>query len=370
MSNAVLKNVKKAFGQTTVLHDINLKINSGEFVIFVGPSGSGKSTLLRIIAGLETVTAGTVMLGGRDVTKAPPKERNISMVFQNYALYPHMTVEKNILFGMRMRKESKAEQHKALTRVVKMLKLEGLLSRKPRQLSGGQRQRVAMARAIVHVPELFLMDEPLSNLDAKLRNEVRLSIMELQRELGCTMVYVTHDQMEAMTMADRVVVLDGGKIQQIGSSQELYHCPGNLFTAGFIGTPAMNFLKLGREDGQVFLPDGTSLSLPPDTAAKVRHNGEAILGIRPEHIHADPNECHQEAGNSGQNQNIVSIATQITTREMLGSEFLMHTGEDTGRIRFRHRNNSSLPASGENIQLHFSMASIHLFDEATGQRIN
>lgn len=370
MSEAVLQNVEKSFGSTTVLHDINLHINSGEFVIFVGPSGSGKSTLLRVLAGLETVTKGSVTLGGRDVTTAPPKERNVSMVFQNYALYPHMTVEKNILFGMRIRKEGKAEQKRALARVVKMLKLDGLLSRKPRQLSGGQRQRVAMARAIVHVPELFLMDEPLSNLDAKLRNEVRLSIMELQRELGCTMVYVTHDQMEAMTMADRVVVLDGGRIQQIGSSQELYHRPGNMFTAGFIGTPAMNFLKLDRADGQLFLPGGTALPLAEDISGKVQKNGESVLGIRPEHLFVSAGECQEDGGGREQSQYLVSLRSRITAREMLGSEFLLHTGDETERIRFRHKNNSSLPATGENIQLHFSMASVHLFDEMTGRRLN
>jgi len=370
MADVELSGVVKRFGTTTVLHDIDLAIADGEFVIFVGPSGSGKSTLLRVLAGLEMVSDGRVMLGGRDVTAEPPKARNVSMVFQNYALYPHMTVEKNITFGMRIRREAKVDQQAALTRVVGMLKLDGLLDRKPRQLSGGQRQRVAMARAIVHEPDLFLMDEPLSNLDAKLRNEVRLSIMELQKELRCTMVYVTHDQIEAMTMADRVVVLDQGRIQQIGTSQELYHRPGNRFTAGFIGTPAMNFLSLARNEGRVYLPNGSVLPLPAQLADKVLRNGSVVLGLRPEHVFADAGECRQANRGDELSETLISLPTKIKTREMLGSEFLLHTGDEADRLRFRHKNNHTLPAAGEQVKLHFSLASVHLFDEATGKRIN
>jgi len=370
MADVELHSVVKRFGSTTVLRDINLAIADGEFVIFVGPSGSGKSTLLRVLAGLEMVSDGRVMLGGRDVTAAPPKARNVSMVFQNYALYPHMTVAKNITFGMRIRRENKAEQQMALARVVAMLKLDGLLDRKPRQLSGGQRQRVAMARAIVHKPDLFLMDEPLSNLDAKLRNEVRLSIMDLQKELGCTMVYVTHDQIEAMTMADRVVVLDRGRIQQIGTSQELYHRPENRFTAGFIGTPAMNFLPLRRDEGKVSLPNGAVLALPAGVEDKVMRNGSVVLGLRPEHVFADAGECRQASRGGELADTLISFPTRVRTREMLGSEFLLHTGDEAGRLRFRHKNNHTLPAAGEQVKLHFSLASVHLFDETTGKRIN
>ncbi len=370
MADAQFVNVGKKFDKVQVISDINLGIEDGEFVIFVGPSGSGKSTLLRLLAGLERVSDGQVFVGGRDVTFAPPRERNISMVFQNYALYPHMSVEKNITFGMRIRKESRNAQKNALARVVKILKLEGLLDRKPRQLSGGQRQRVAMARAIVHTPDLFLMDEPLSNLDAKLRNEVRLSIMELQKELGCTMVYVTHDQIEAMTMADRVVVLDRGRIQQVGTPQELYHSPANQFTASFIGTPGMNFMQLGRKNGGIYLPDGTPLTLPPKLEHQVLKNGEVVLGLRPEHIFVNHEECRAVGGEVVGDQPFVSLGARIGTREMLGSEFLIHTGEENGRLKFRYKNNGTVPKTGEQVNLHFSLANVHLFDDVTGQRLN
>lgn len=370
MAEAQFVNVCKHFDKVQVISDINLDIKDGEFVIFVGPSGSGKSTLLRLLAGLERVSAGQVFIGGRDVSFVPPRDRNISMVFQNYALYPHMSVEKNITFGMRLRKESRNQQKNALARVVKMLKLENLLDRSPRQLSGGQRQRVAMARSIVHNPDLFLMDEPLSNLDAKLRNEVRLSIMGLQKELGCTMVYVTHDQIEAMTMADRVVVLDQGRIQQVGTPQELYHRPANQFTASFIGTPGMNFMQLGRKDGGVSLPDGTPLPLPPGLERQVLKNGEVVLGLRPEHIFVKHEECRSVGDEVFGDQIVVSLGARIDTREMLGSEFLLHTGEENGRLKFRYKNNGTVPRSGEQVNLHFSLASVHLFDEVTGQRLN
>lgn len=369
MADAQLHNVYKRFGNTPVLEEINLSLHDGEFVTFVGPSGSGKSTLLRILSGLDTVTSGKIHIGGKDVTETPPKNRNISMVFQNYALYPHMTVAKNITFGMRMRHEKKSAQTEALKRVASMLKLERLLDRKPRQLSGGQRQRVAMARAIVHSPDLFLMDEPLSNLDAKLRNEVRLAIMELQEKLGCTMVYVTHDQIEAMTMADRIVVLDSGKVQQIGSPQELYHRPENIFTAGFIGNPAMNFLPV-HSDGSFFrFQLGAKNRLPGKITSLAAGHQEFILGIRPEHIFSSPDACWEATGR-GDSEELFQLERTILSSEMLGSSFLLHTEKEAGGIAFFQPNNGIIPNRGETVSLYFSSSCIHLFDKNTGARIN
>lgn len=371
MARVQLSNVSKAFADQQVLSNINLSINNGEFVIFVGPSGSGKSTLLRLLAGLEQVTEGRLLIDDEDLTDAPPRQRQVAMVFQNYALYPHMSVAKNITFGMRIRKEDKSSQEQALARAVSLLQLEGLLDRKPRQLSGGQRQRVAMARAIVRNPSLFLMDEPLSNLDAKLRNEVRLSIMDLQRELGCTMVYVTHDQVEAMTMADRVVVLNQGRIQQVGTPQDLYHFPVNQFTAGFIGTPAMNFLELRRADDMLYLPDKTPLPLPVKLKPRLGQVERITLGLRPENLFVNPGECPDfKEGESGERHTPITLNTRIRTREMHGSEFLLHTGEESGGITFRHKNNGLLPQGGEQVRLHFSLASAHFFHADTGQRLN
>ena len=371
MGEARLEKVGKSFGKSWVLEDINLSIADGEFMIFVGPSGSGKSTLLRILAGLESVSCGSVHIGGRDVTKKAPRERNVSMVFQNYALYPHMTVEKNITFGMRIRREGKDGQKKALQRVVTMLQLDGLLDRKPRQLSGGQRQRVAMARAIVHVPDIFLMDEPLSNLDAKLRNDVRLSIMELQRQLGCTMVYVTHDQIEAMTMADRVAVLNHGRIQQIGTPQELYHHPVNTFTAGFIGTPGMNFLPLRLTENGLHLDGGEKLTIAPQLFNKLAAAKKPLLGIRPEHIrqcNGDLSEYGRETNDNDSPQ--VSMTSIIKSYEMLGSEFLIHTEEGDKQLKFRQANDRNTPTKGKKVRLTFTMDAVHLFDGTTGNRLN
>lgn len=371
MARVQLKNINKFFADGhQVLKDIDLDIQDGEFVIFVGPSGSGKSTLLRILAGLEQVTSGSILLGDRDVTDSPPREREVAMVFQNYALYPHMTVAKNITFGMRVRKESREAKKQALERVVGMLHLDGLLERKPRQLSGGQRQRVAMARAIVRNPRLFLMDEPLSNLDAKLRNDVRLSVMELQKELGCTMIYVTHDQIEAMTMADRVVVLHQGEVQQVGTPQELYHNPGNQFTAGFIGTPAMNFLSLKKSPDGFLLPNGTGLPMFAEQLADFQQQEQVVLGLRPEHVFTSGEECRAFQNEDKRNQPQVSIHACISNREMLGSEFLIHTELNDSSFRFRHKNNQALPVKGERVELHFSLANCHLFDVVTGRKLN
>src|SRR5215212_2498175 len=246
MADVVLKNVQKSFGRIKVIHGVDLDIRDGEFVVFVGPSGCGKSTLLRLIAGLEDITAGDLFIGGERVNDLVPAKRGIAMVFQSYALYPHMNVYDNMAFGLELAKSSKAEIDAKVREAARMLQIEALLERKPRQLSGGQRQRVAIGRAIVRDPRVFLFDEPLSNLDAALRVQMRVEIAKLHHELSATMIYVTHDQVEAMTLADRIVVLDAGRVMQFGSPLELYHHPANRFVAGFIGSPKMNILPAAK----------------------------------------------------------------------------------------------------------------------------
>ena len=292
MGRIMLRQVQKKFGDVEVIPPLDLEIDNGEFVVFVGPSGCGKSTLLRLIAGLEDTTSGTIEIDGEDATATPPAKRGLAMVFQSYALYPHMSVRKNIAFPMRMAKMSPQEQEKRIEAAAKSLNLTDYLDRRPGQLSGGQRQRVAIGRAIVREPKAFLFDEPLSNLDAALRVEMRMEISELHKKLDTTMIYVTHDQVEAMTMADKIVVLQAGVIEQVGSPLDLYRNPCNLFVAGFIGSPKMNFIK----------------------GAEAARHGAATIGIRPEHIKvsaaSDPD--------SGQWEGIVGVS------EHLGSDTFFH----------------------------------------------
>lgn len=278
--------VKRYDKETTVLDDIDLAINEGEFFVMVGPSGSGKSTLLRMIAGLEDITDGVMKIDGNVINHLPPKSRNLSMVFQSYALYPHMTVRDNILFGLKARKVNKEEQQKRLHETTEMIGLSDYLDRKPRQLSGGQRQRVALARAIVSQAPICLMDEPLSNLDAKLRANMRIEIRRLQRQFGLTMVYVTHDQVEAMTMGDRIMVLDSGKIQQVGNPIELYNEPANLFVASFIGSPKMNIGRVQKDIGnKQFIIEGTlAIDIPDKIFDELADIPNVTVGIRAEHI--------------------------------------------------------------------------------------
>ena len=287
MAAIELQDIHKRFGsgaqQTHTLRGVDLKIADGEFVVFVGPSGCGKSTLLRLIAGLESVSSGRVLIGGRDLTHAAPSQRQVAMVFQSYALYPHMTVRQNLGFGMRMRGVPTATINAKLTRAVALLQLEPYLERRPAELSGGQCQRVAIGRAIVQEPGVFLFDEPLSNLDAELRLRMRLEIAALHRELGRTMVYVTHDQVEAMTLAQRIVVLRDGRIEQVGAPMDLYDAPANAFVAGFIGSPAMNLLPGTVHDGVVTLTGGAQLALAGTDAAGGAA-GPCQVGIRPEHL--------------------------------------------------------------------------------------
>ncbi|MEM6464277.1 MAG: ABC transporter ATP-binding protein [Pseudomonadota bacterium] len=313
MGRIVLEKVKKAFGETLVIPPLDLEINDGEFVVFVGPSGCGKSTLLRLIAGLEDVTDGTILIDGSDATAVPPAKRGLAMVFQSYALYPHMSVRKNIAFPLRMAKLDQAEQNRRVEQAAEVLNLTDYLDRRPGQLSGGQRQRVAIGRAIVREPAAFLFDEPLSNLDAALRVGMRLEISELHERLSTTMIYVTHDQVEAMTMADKIVVLQSGVIEQVGSPLELYRAPRNRFVAGFIGSPRMNFLE-------------------GDEAAKF--NAQAI-GVRPEHIEASATQGNW-AGKVGVSEHLGSDTffhvhvknwpEPITVRA--GGEVDLHHGDD------------------------------------------
>ncbi|HYR00312.1 MAG TPA: sn-glycerol-3-phosphate ABC transporter ATP-binding protein UgpC [Casimicrobiaceae bacterium] len=286
MASIEIRGVDKAFGATQVLHDVDLDVDDGEFVVLVGPSGCGKSTLLRMIAGLEEITAGEIAIGGLVVNDLPPKDRDIAMVFQNYALYPHMTVRENMAFSLRMRREDRAAVDRKVADAAGTLDLAAFLERFPRQLSGGQRQRVAMGRAIVRHPQVFLFDEPLSNLDAKLRVQMRVEIKALHQRLHATSIYVTHDQIEAMTMADRIVVLQDGRVEQIGTPLELYDRPANLFVAGFIGSPAMNFVRgrLHRDDGDAWVEALGGVRLPALRERAGSDGQEVVYSFRPEQV--------------------------------------------------------------------------------------
>jgi multiple sugar transport system ATP-binding protein len=325
MAEIVLDGISKVFPDgTTAVRDLNVDIKDGEFIVLVGPSGCGKTTALRMVAGLESITEGTVTIGDQVVNAVPPKERDIAMVFQNYALYPHMSVYGNMAFGLKLRKISKEEIDRRVRRAADILGLEEFLQRKPKALSGGQRQRVAMGRAIVREPQAFLMDEPLSNLDAKLRVQMRAEVSRLQSDLGVTTIYVTHDQTEAMTMGDRVAVIKKGELQQVDAPQFLYDHPANLFVAGFIGSPAMNMVEAGltREDGAFFVSFG-STKLRVDDAIVSRRSGirayegrRVIVGIRPENM--------EDASNMPSIPEDRRIKIEVLLREALGSEVLVH----------------------------------------------
>jgi lactose/L-arabinose transport system ATP-binding protein len=352
MSGVTLERVEKRFGETRVIHGVDLEVADGEFCVFVGPSGCGKSTLLRMVAGLEETTAGTIRIGGRDVTRVDPAERGVAMVFQTYALYPHMTVAENMGFGLRMTGRPKAEIRAKVAEAARILKLEELLDRKPKQLSGGQRQRVAIGRAIVRGPEVFLFDEPLSNLDAELRVGMRVEIARLHREIGATMIYVTHDQVEAMTLADKIVVLRAGRIEQVGAPLDLYHDPANRFVAGFIGSPSMNFVTGTVADGGVRAPGLADAPLTP--AAALPAAGRAVtLGIRPQHIGIDPE----------------GRTHRVELTEALGGVSYVHLAADTGeRIIVEARDERPAP-DGARVGLRFDPVQVLAFDPETGARL-
>ncbi|MPZ08767.1 MAG: sn-glycerol-3-phosphate ABC transporter ATP-binding protein UgpC [Kiloniellaceae bacterium] len=350
MAQVQVRKVRKAFGAVEIIHGVDIDIADGEFVVLVGPSGCGKSTLLRMIAGLESISAGTIAIGARVVNNLPPSERDIAMVFQNYALYPHMKVRDNMAFSLRLRKMDRAVVAERVNRAAGILGLASLLDRYPRQLSGGQRQRVAMGRAIVRDPQVFLFDEPLSNLDAKLRVQMRTEIKELHQRLRTTTVYVTHDQVEAMTMADKIVVLQDGRIEQIGAPLELFDRPANTFVAGFIGSPAMNLLKGTVADGGAVEINGSRLAVAGNHAAA---KGEAVFfGIRPEHLELSPE----------------GVPARIAVVEPTGSETLvfLRFGESEIVALFRERHDFK---PGDTVHLRPRVDHVHLFNAETGQRI-
>jgi multiple sugar transport system ATP-binding protein len=351
MATVEFRNVRKAFGTVEVLHGVSVDIADSEFVVLVGPSGCGKSTLLRMLAGLENITAGEIAISGRVVNTVPPKDRDVAMVFQNYALYPHMTVFQNMAFSLKLAKAPKEMMDREVMRAAKILGLEQLLHRFPRQLSGGQRQRVAMGRAIVRNPQVFLFDEPLSNLDAKLRVQMRSEIKSLHQRLKVTTVYVTHDQIEAMTMADKIVVMNSGTVEQTGPPLELYDRPANIFVAGFIGSPAMNMIEGHIADGSLRTADGTTWALPANGSG--RHDGPTIYGIRPEHLRLDPD----------------GIKASVQVVEPTGSEtqVLLRVGGQSLIAAFRDRISAK---PGEVLPISPDRALIHLFDRQSGQRVN
>jgi multiple sugar transport system ATP-binding protein len=355
MASVEIRDVRKAFGATQVIHGVSIDIADGEFVILVGPSGCGKSTLLRMVAGLENVTGGEIRIGDRVVNDVPPKERDIAMVFQNYALYPHMTVADNMAFSLKLRNAPKSEIEQRVKKAADILGLGHLLDRYPRQLSGGQRQRVAMGRAIVRDPQVFLFDEPLSNLDAKLRVQMRTEIKELHQRLRTTTVYVTHDQIEAMTMADKIVVMHDGIVEQMGAPLELYDRPANMFVAGFIGSPAMNMLQARlTPDARHVELDGAQLpvSAPPG------HGGQPVMvGIRPEHVVL-------AQGQPG------AVPFKVDFVEALGADTLVHghLGEARADLTVRLPGIMQI-ASGDVLPLGISPERLHLFDAQSGVRL-
>jgi multiple sugar transport system ATP-binding protein len=359
MANLQLSQLKKSYGKVDIIKGIDLDIKNGEFVVFVGPSGCGKSTLLRMIAGLEEITSGTLKIGGKVVNDLQPKERGIAMVFQSYALYPHKTVYGNMAFGLEISGAPKEEVERKVREAARILKMENLLDRKPSQLSGGQRQRVAIGRSIVRNPEVFLFDEPLSNLDAALRVNTRAEIAKLHQDLKATMIYVTHDQVEAMTLADKIVVLEGGVVRQHGSPLELYHMPQNQFVAGFIGSPKMNFIPVTAISSS---PKGILVHSPdfgekliPVAQGSVAAGDKLILGIRPEDM---------EAGDTGD----VVMPGQVELVERLGHETFVEVQTKGGATATALISGTTMVEVGHDLSLFFDASDCHLFD-AAGQAL-
>jgi multiple sugar transport system ATP-binding protein len=362
-----IRNVRKSYGATEVLKGINLEVEEGEFLILVGPSGCGKSTLLSMIAGLDSITSGEVHIGGRMVNKLSPKDRDIAMVFQSYALYPNMTVRQNISFGLEIRKVAKPEREKIIAQVAQILQMEPLLDRKPSQLSGGQRQRVAMGRAIARNPTLFLFDEPLSNLDAKLRVEMRTEIKLLHKRVGKTIVYVTHDQIEAMTLGDKIAVMKAGEVMQFGTPQQIYDNPANLFVAGFMGSPSMNFITCkvvthNNTPGLEMETGGKSHIVPANDVALADYVGkEIIVGIRPEMI------THKTDLSAGA-KNFYAFDTQIEIAEPTGADTLLMI-KINGKVVVCRVHPDHARKQDERMSLMFDMSKTVYFDPATELRL-
>ena len=367
MAEVRFEHVTKKFGDTIAVNDLNLNIPDKEFLVLVGPSGCGKSTALRLLSGLEVLTAGNIYIGNKLVNNVPPKDRDIAMVFQSYALYPHMSVFDNMAFGLSLRKTPKPEIERRVKEAARTLGIEDLLKRKPRQLSGGQRQRVALGRAIVREPAAFLLDEPLSNLDAKLRVQTRAELSKLHERLGTTFIYVTHDQVEAMTMAQRIAVLDKGILQQVGTPQELYNKPVNIFVAGFIGSPAMNFFKVivsPNSDALYLESKVFKVSVPPAKKAMLAsyYGAEIILGIRPEDIHA---KAYVPSGIAAS----TIVKAKVDVVEMMGNELFIYLLSEDGQFLARVDPRTKTSA-GEDIELIFNMDNLHIFNFETGEAIS
>ncbi len=368
LAQVVLKDVTKNYGNVTAVNSINLAIQDKEFIVLVGPSGCGKTTTLRMVAGLEEITGGTIAIGDTVVNDIPPKDRDIAMVFQNYALYPHMDVYNNMAFGLKLRKFPKAEIDHRVKEAAKLLGIENLLDRKPKQLSGGQRQRVALGRAIVREPKVFLMDEPLSNLDAKLRVQMRAELSKLHNRLRTTVIYVTHDQTEAMTMGDRIVVMKDGIIQQVDSPLRIYNYPNNVFVAGFIGSPPMNFIYATLiKEGSDYIVDaeGFKLAIPKEKAATLKNlskyvDKDVIFGIRPEDI--------EDAAIADVVNKDALVDTLVDVTEPMGAEVFVYlsAGEHTFIARL---DVATKAADGEGLEVIFDMNKMHLFDRETEEVI-
>jgi multiple sugar transport system ATP-binding protein len=362
MADVRFEHVAKRYDQVAVIEDLNLDIRDQEFMVLVGPSGCGKSTALRMIAGLEAISDGSIAIGGRRVNELPPKDRDIAMVFQNYALYPHMTVRENLEFGLKIRKVPPAERERLVENAAAILEITPLLDRRPRQLSGGQRQRVALGRAIVRQPSVYLFDEPLSNLDAKLRVQMRAEIKKLQHRLKTTTVYVTHDQIEAMTMGSRIAVMKDGKIQQVGTPLEIYDRPQNLFVANFIGTPPMNFIPAElREGGTVLAASRYTLPVPePLRSATANGDGRKIVvGVRPEHLH-DPSD--PATGPTAR------LPVEVEVVEPLGDEVIVHARAGDDLLVYKVEPHHP-PEFGQKLEVVLEVDRLHLFDAKTEQRL-
>ena len=354
MAGVVLENIRKSYGNVDVIKGVDLEINDGEFTVFVGPSGCGKSTLLRMIAGLEDISAGDMFIGEKRVNDLPPKDRSVAMVFQSYAIFPHMTVRENIGFGLTIAKTPKAEKDSKVEEAARILQMENLLDRRPSQLSGGQRQRVAIGRAITRKPEVFLFDEPLSNLDAALRMDMRMEIGKLHQQLGATMIYVTHDQVEAMTLADKIVVLKDGEVMQAGAPMDLYHHPKNLFVAGFLGAPSMNFSIV-----DIVKIDGEHITVKSDAIAQTVVNAQgrsfavgdkATLGLRPQYL-------------SIVDASAASMTGTVVLTERLGSETVLNIRLTDGSTMIAAIADDQIFDKGQSVGLAFDAAKAHLFDE-------
>lgn len=364
MAGLTLEHVRKVYDQNNeVVKDFNLTIRDKEFLVLVGPSGCGKSTTLRMIAGLEEITDGDIFIGDKLVNDVAPKDRDIAMVFQNYALYPHMSVYDNMAFGLKLRKFKKEEIKTRVDEAAKILGLEEYLDRKPKALSGGQRQRVALGRAIVRDAEVFLMDEPLSNLDAKLRVQMRAEIQKLHHRLQTTTVYVTHDQTEAMTMATRLVVMKDGIVQQVGEPKEVYDLPNNIFVGGFIGSPAMNFFN-GTIEGNYFIAGEVKLEVPEGKLKALKANGyvgkEVVLGVRPEDIHDEPVVIEANPG--------TTVDCLVDVSELMGAESILYSHLSDQQFVARVDSRFNIEA-GETVQLAFNLSKAHFFDVETEERI-